>query len=209
MLKIGLTGGIASGKNFIASLFEKKGWHIIDSDAVSRIVMSPGGLAYKEIVHSFGAEIVLPDGTLDRVGLRAIVSCDPLRRKDLEQIVHPAIAAYSAEIVKEISRKRSDSVVLQHAPLIVETGGHEKLDILILIWCSPEVQKARLKARGYPPYEEALRLAASQLPYEEKLKYAHHVINNNGTEEEAEVEVERVYRLIGSMLQAEKVNRRG
>jgi dephospho-CoA kinase len=159
-------------------------------------------LAFAEIAERFPAVIV--NGEIDRGLLRSIVSADAEKRLLLESIVHPAVSIAIDEKIKTIARKDSGAVILRHAPLLIESGVYKKMDFNILIWCEPEIQLERLKKRGYPPYEDALKLMQSQMPYEEKLKYARHVINNNGTEEEAALEVDRVFELVKMVQYGEK-----
>ena len=196
MLKVGLTGGIASGKNFVASLFSEKGWHIIDSDEVSRRVMARGGSAFSDIVTAFGSSVLTKDGDLERSALRSLVLKDNNKRLLLESIVHPEIRKQTDNDIKSLSRKDSNGTVLCHAPLLIEAGAYKAFDIVIIVWCEPEIQRARLKERGFPPYEEGVKLMAVQMTHEARLKYAHHVINNNETREDTRREVERVYTLI-------------
>ena len=196
MLKVGLTGGIASGKNFVASLFREKGWHVLDSDEVSRRVMAQGTTAFSNIVTAFGSSILTKDGELDRSVLRQLVTGDTEKRILLESIVHPAVRKQTEEEIKALSRKDSNGTVLYHAPLLIEAGVYKFFDLIILVWCEPEVQRLRLKERGYPPYEEGLKLMEAQMTHDARLNYAHHVINNNRTREDTHKEVERVYSLI-------------
>ncbi|MDR0453268.1 MAG: dephospho-CoA kinase, partial [Deferribacteraceae bacterium] len=106
-----------------------------------------------------------------------------------------------------IAAKDNGAVIINHAPLLLESPfAVDKNNVIIVIWCSPETQKERLLKRGYPQYEEGLKLMEAQMPYEEKVKYAHHVINNNGAREETQAEVERVYNLLKVFEYTEKLN---
>ncbi len=209
MINVGLTGGMASGKNFIAGLFEKKGCYTVDADEISREVMCPDGAAFAAIVKAFGREILTDAGEINRASLRGIVTQFSEKRRLLESIVHPAVIERSKTRIKEIAAKDNNAIIINHAPLLLESPFvKNKNNIIVLVWCSPETQKARLLKRGYPPYEEGLKLMEAQMPYKEKLEYAHHVINNDGTPEEAQIEVERVYNLLKTFEYTEKLNRR-
>ena len=195
-MRIGLTGGIASGKNYIASLFEQKGCHILDADEVSRLVIEPGGLAYDKVIAAFGSDITGPDGQIDRKALRTLVVNNPDRLRQLESIIHPAVSEYFRKWSGEILGKDSKAIVIYHAPLLIEAEAYKQFDAVILIYASEKTQFKRLKERGYPPYEDALKLMQSQMPYAEKLKYASYVIDNDSSQENACKEVDRIYNLL-------------
>jgi dephospho-CoA kinase len=195
-MKIGLTGGIASGKNFVASLFEKLGCYTLDADEASRAVMRPDGAAYPQVVAAFGESILSNSGEIDRSALRELVVADNAALKALEKIVHPAVAAYSDKFYRSIKGKDDKAIFIHHAPLLIEAGGIERYDAIILIYCPEETQLERLKARGYPPYSDGVKLMHAQMSYEDKLKHAHHVIDNSGTMEQTKAEVERVHALL-------------
>ncbi|MDR2885084.1 MAG: dephospho-CoA kinase [Deferribacteraceae bacterium] len=201
-MKIGLTGGIATGKNFVATLFADKGCYTLDADEVSRIVMRSDGAAYPHIVESFGESILATDGEIDRASLRKVVSSDIDKLHHLESIVHPAVAKYSDKFYRSIKGRDDKAIFVHHAPMLLEAGGASFYDVIVLIYCPKEVQLERLQKRGYPPYEDAIRLMNRQWSYEEKLKYAHHIIDNSGLMEETKAEVERVYNIIKLMRRA-------
>jgi len=209
MINVGLTGGIASGKNFIAGLFKKKGCYVLDADDVSREVMKPYGEAYQNVIDAFGQAILTGDGLINRGALREIITKSDEKRILLESIVHPSITTRSKRYIKEIAAKDNNAIVVNHAPLLLESHFAEKKNsIIIVIWCTPETQKKRLLKRGHPPYEEGVKFLGVQMPFEEKIKYAHHIINNNGTPEEAQAEVDRVYNLLRVFEYTERLNKR-
>jgi dephospho-CoA kinase len=203
-MKIGLTGGIASGKNFVAGLFAERGCYTIDADEVARIVMRPGEIAYLQIVEKFGQPILLPDGDIDRTALRSMIIADKSKKLLLESIVHPAVIQYIDKWYKTIKGTDDKAIAIHHAPLLLEAGGAKNHDVIVLVWCSEDTQKKRLAERGHPPYEDAIALMKSQMPAEEKLKYAHHVINNDGTPVDTAAEVDRVLNLIKMIRKAGK-----
>jgi dephospho-CoA kinase len=245
MINIGLTGGMASGKNFIASVFEQLGCYTIDADILSRSAIAPGGIAARPLFDVFGNGILsgvsveeyincdINAGAFQReyeslrAVLRKIVSNNPEKLKALEQIIHPAVAALYIEERKKILRKNSSAVIVYHAPLLIEVLPHGLMgaaaracipnrsdidsriglkpevppfDAIVLIWASRETVLKRLAARGHPPMDEALKLLDAQMSYEEKCRFADHIIDNNGDKETAHRDTERVYNLIKFMV---------
>lgn len=199
---LGLTGNIAGGKTTVAKMFERLGCYTIDTDILSRRVMSPGGMAYPMVVDAFGVDIVDSEGNIDRAVLRKIVFNDDAARKRLEEIVHPAILKTEARLVGEIKGKDDRAIILTQAALCVETGAYTRFDGLIVVYCEPEEQLRRLMNRDNITREEAEKIIRTQMPIDEKLKYADFVVNNSGTSEETEKDVKRVFDLIILMKQA-------
>lgn len=199
---LGLTGNIAGGKTTVAKMFERLGCYTIDTDVLSRRVMVPGGLAYPMVVDAFGVDIVDNEGNIDRAVLRKIVFNDDAARKRLEEIVHPAILKTEARLVGEIKGKDDRAIILTQAALCVETGAYTRFDGLIVVYCEPEEQLRRLMNRDNITREEAEKIIRTQMPIDEKLKYADFVVNNSGTSEETEKDVKRVFDLIILMKQA-------
>lgn len=199
---LGLTGNIAGGKTTVAKMFERLGCYTIDTDILSRRVMSPGGMAYPMVVDAFGVDIVDNEGNINRAALREIVFNDDAARKRLEEIVHPAILKTEARLVGEIKGKDDRAIILTQAALCVETGAYTRFDGLIVVYCEPEEQLRRLMNRDNITREEAEKIIRTQMPIDEKLKYADFVVNNSGTSEETEKDVKRVFDLIILMKQA-------
>lgn len=199
---LGLTGNIAGGKTTVAKMFERLGCYTIDTDILSRRVMSPSGMAYPMVVDAFGVDIVDSEGNIDRAVLRKIVFNDDAARKRLEEIVHPAILKTEARLVGEIKGKDDRAIILTQAALCVETGAYTRFDGLIVVYCEPEEQLRRLMNRDNITREEAEKIIRTQMPIDEKLKYADFVVNNSGTSEETEKDVKRVFDLIILMKQA-------
>jgi dephospho-CoA kinase len=212
---------MASGKNFIASVFEELGCCAIDADLLSRRAIAPGGIAARALFDVFGSGILSGVSTeeyikCDNAGtfqreyedlrgvLREIVTDAPEKLKSLERIVHPAVTALYLEERKKILRKNSAAVIVYHAPLLIEaslTGGKPEglkrpFDATVLIWASRETVLKRLAERGHPPMREALKLLEAQMPYEEKCRFAEHIIDNDGDKETARRDTKRVYNLI-------------
>jgi len=193
---LGLTGNIASGKSTAAEFFEKLGCYCIDTDNISREVMSPEGEAYPLVIENFGDEILLPDKTIDRQKLRKIVFEDKNLRKKLEQIVQPAILRSERKMVGEIKGKDDSAVIITQAALTIEAGTQDRFDGIIVVYTDPDTQIKRLMKRDSISKEDAVRIIDSQMDISEKLKYADFIINNSGGLENLRSEVERVYKLI-------------
>ena len=185
MLRVGLTGGLASGKSTVASLFRDLGAFHIDADAIAHDLLSAGGRARDEVAARFGKAIVAADGSIDRKRLAAIVFSDPRALADLNAIVHPKVRE---EIARRIARHEEgldpSPIAILDAALLVEAGAHRDLDALVVVTCRPETQIARAVRRGGMTEEEARARIAAQAPAGAKLEAADYVIDNEGTLEE-------------------------
>jgi dephospho-CoA kinase len=177
MVRVGLTGGIASGKSLVAAELAARGATIIDADVLAREVVEPGTPALAAIIERFGADVV-QDGQLDRARLAQIVFADPLARRDLERIVHPAVRARAAEL----ERAAGDAAVVVHViPLLIETGQQENFDLVVTVDADHETQVQRLMARnGFTRAEAEARIAA-QASREERTLVADVVLDNTGS----------------------------
>jgi dephospho-CoA kinase len=199
---LGLTGNIAGGKSTAAKMFERLGCYTIDTDILSRRVMAKEGLAYPSVVDSFGVDVLDEEGNIDRAVLRKVVFNDDSARKRLEEIVHPAILKTESKLVGEIKGKDDKAIILTQAALCVETGAYTRFDGLIVVYCEPEEQLKRLMLRDNISKEDAEKIIRTQMPIDEKVKYADFIVNNSGTPEETEKDVKRVYDLIVLMKSA-------
>jgi len=176
----GLTGGIASGKSTVARRFTELGVPVVDADALARRVVEPGQPALAEIIERFGADVLNPDGTLDRQRLGARVFAAPAERAELERITHPRIVALGrAEL--ERHALAGARYALYEAALLVEKRLHEAMDGLIVVAAPPEVQLARLMARDRLDRAAAEGRLAAQLPLADKIREASWVIDNGGS----------------------------
>jgi dephospho-CoA kinase len=182
---IGLTGGIASGKSSVARIMEKLGGVIIDADKLAREVVAPGEEAYHSIVAEFGAGVLNPDRTINRQALGKIVFADPLARRKLERITHPAIALLAEQKLAAL-REKGTRVAVYMAPLLIEAGVTSRVDEVWVVYADKETQVARLMERDGLGRDEALLRLDAQMPMEEKLKLGKVVIDNRGTPEETE-----------------------
>ena len=177
MVRVGLTGGIASGKSLVAAELAARGATIIDADVLAREVVEPGTPALAAIIERFGADVV-QDGQLDRARLAQIVFADPLARRDLERIVHPAVRARAAEL----ERAAGDAAVVVHViPLLVETGQQENFDLVVTVDADHETQVQRLMARNGFTHAEAEARIAAQASREERTLVADVVLDNTGS----------------------------
>ena len=200
MLKIGLTGGIASGKSAVGKMFVGLGAHVIQSDEVARDVMRPGSSVYAEVVRRFGREILNADGTIHRSRLAEAAfgtSGVPPRVKELNEIVHPAVIEHENKWMDEIARRDAKAIAMVEAALILEAGAAGRFDRLIVVTCHPE-QRIPRYARRLGISEDAARAEvtrrmAAQIPDEDKIKAADFVIDNSGSLDATERQVQRVF----------------
>jgi dephospho-CoA kinase len=192
MRVIGLTGGIASGKSTAARTLAELGARIVDADAVAREIVAPGQPALAEIVRTFGREMLLPDGTLDRKRLGAVIFAQADKRCALNAITHPRIAV---ETQARLGRLRDEGVpvAIYEAALLVENGVHEALDGLIVVACAEATQLARLIARdGYTEADARVRITA-QAPMADKIAAATWVVDTSGPLADTKKQLARIW----------------
>ena len=196
VLKIGLTGGIACGKSFVRNEFRQLGVHCIDADEVAHQVILPGEPAYREIVEHFGTGILGEDSAIDRQKLGAAVFGDERQREQLNRIVHPRI---HQELDRRLARVQEKAgaktpLAMVDAALMVETGSYRKYDCVVVVSCLPEQQLERLLGRGGLTRAEAQARIDSQMPVEEKVRFADFVIDNSGDRGRTRERVREVHR---------------
>lgn len=179
----GLTGGIASGKSTVAARLRKRGVPIVDADALAREIVTPGSEGLRAVVDAFGTGVLGPDGALDRKALGRIVFADPVARRKLDAMTHPRIARLALERAAEHALT-GEPLVCYEAALLVENGMADAFRPLVVVACPPEVQLARVLARGGTTREEALARMAAQKPLAEKVAVADHVIDTSGSLED-------------------------
>ncbi len=189
MLRLGLTGGIASGKSAVAAMFREMGFAVLDADALAHKLIEPGQAAYAEVIQEFGPSLADTSGRIDRAKLGAIVFADLAKLDRLNAIVHPRVAEVILSQFEVWRRSGVRDAVFVEAALLLESGIHKKLDGLVVVWCRPEQQLERLLARGFSESEARHRIA-SQLPVEEKLRHATEKIDCSGSFEETRRQVE-------------------
>jgi len=188
----GLTGGIACGKSTVSRLLEQQGATIIDADVLAREVVAPGSDGLRDIVSTFGPGVLAPDGTLDRKVLGAAVFGDEGKRRALNAITHPRIAALAAQRTQE-ALARGDRVVIYDAPLLMENNLHHGMEQVLVVAASEETQLRRLKERDGLDEAAARARMASQMPLDQKRQHATHVFENDGTLEQLEAQVHRFW----------------
>ncbi len=191
MLLVGLTGGIGSGKTTVARMLEARGAVVFDADLLAREAVAPGTPGYERVLERFGDTVLTPAGDIDREALAEVVFADAQARRDLEAIVHPEVRRLFAEGIERY--EGTDAVVVFSAPLLVETGMHTAFQVLIVVATSVRTQVERLlRDRGLAE-EEARRRIAAQLPLEDKAAVADILLDNEGTLDELEGQVERAW----------------
>lgn len=188
MLRVGLTGGIASGKSTVAFMLRERDCQVLEADPLGHELLEPGQSAYDEVVREFGDGILGPGDKVDRAKLGAIVFSNPAKRARLNQILHPRILQVVRQWFSALDRPGGPDFAVVEAALIIEAGFHTELDKLIVCWSRPEQQLARLVERGLTNEQAALRIA-SQMPTDEKRALADEVIDCSGSIEETERQV--------------------
>ena len=192
MLKVGLTGGIATGKSHVLDAFRRRGVPCLDADSLAHGVTAAGTEATAAIAARFGDSILAADGAVDRAKLGPIVFADASARRELEAIVHPAVYRSIAAGLRAFELVGSDRFAVVDVPLLYETGAETHFDRVIVTACAPETQLARLRERGMTDDAARQRLAA-QWPTAQKTARADFVVNTDGTFEETDRQVDRIY----------------
>jgi len=185
---VGLTGGIASGKSAVAKILAQLGAAIVDADVLSREVVAPGHEGWKEIVATFGSEVLQTDQTLDRQKLRTLIFNNPDARKQLEAIIHPRVRALAERRIREHG-EAGYAVVVYEVPLLFEGNLQEWLRPVILVACDVEIQRQRLRQRDGLDAAAAQKHIDAQMSLEEKRKLADYVIENDGSLADLESQV--------------------
>jgi dephospho-CoA kinase len=189
MLRLGLTGGIASGKSVVAAMLREMGFEVLDADALAHRIIEPGEPAYHEIAREFGPEFVASNGYINRAKLGAIVFADPAKLARLNAIIHPRVETAALRQLDEWAHSGKREAAFIEAALLVEAGYQKVLDGLVVTWCRPEQQLERLRSRGLTE-EQARQRIAAQLPIEEKLRHATYKIDCSGTIDETRRQVQ-------------------
>jgi dephospho-CoA kinase len=189
VLRIGLTGGIGSGKSTVAALLVQHGARLIDADRIAREVVEPGTPGLAAVVAEFGEGVLTADGALDRPALAALVFGDPAARARLDAVVHPLVRARAAELV---AAAPADAVVVQDVPLLVETGQAGSYDLVLVVETEQATRVARLVDRGLTA-EDALARIASQATDEQRRAVADVVLRNDGDRDALAAQVERFW----------------
>jgi dephospho-CoA kinase len=193
MLRVGLTGSIATGKSFVSGVLAGLGCHVVDADELARKVVERGTEGLRRVSEAFGAGVVREDGTLDRAALGSLVFGDEERRALLNSILHPLIMAEQDALLNQWELEDAHGVGIVDAALLIESGGFRRFDKLIVVHCRPDVQLERLMQRNSLSREDASARINAQLPQEEKLKHADFAVDTSGSFDETRARVEEVY----------------
>jgi dephospho-CoA kinase len=198
MLKIGLTGGIASGKSLVSRMFVDLGAHCIDADEIAHDLMRPGEAVYDEVVQKFGNEILNPDQSVNRAKV-AELAFDKRRPRiyELNRIMHPEVIKRYESWMEEIRRREPEAIAILEAALVLEAGLRRRFDRIVVVTCKPQQRIERWAQRFNLDPEtaktEVTRRMMAQAPDEAKIQAADYVIDNSGSVEETRNQVERVY----------------
>ena len=192
MYLVGLTGGIASGKSYVASLLVNHGASAIDADDVARQVVLPGSIGLSQVLSKFGEGVLLPSGELDRKKLADIVFADPKRRRELESILHPLIRARTMELISS----QSSDVVVYAVPLLVEANVDYPFDAVITVEAGAEHQVERLMSSRSMSLDEARQRVDAQTSSDERRNRADFIIDSSGTKEQTRQQVDAVWKEI-------------
>lgn len=190
MLRVALTGGIATGKSYVARRMREAGVPVVDADVLAREAVAPGTPGLTAITERFGAGILGPDGSLDRARLAGIVFADAGARRDLEAIVHPAVRAAIDRFYEGLPA--STPFAVADIPLLFETDRARDFDTVVVAACPPDVQLARIVARDGTSREQGRQRMAAQLPITEKVHRADYVIDTAGSFSATDAAVDRV-----------------
>ncbi len=199
MLRVGLTGSIAVGKSFVSALLAELGCHVLDADRTAREVVEAGTPGLDAVVRAFGQEVLMPDGSLDRAKLGAIIFGDEKRRALLNSILHPYIIAAQDEQLRRWEQEDAHGIAIVDAALMIESGGYRRFDKLIVVHCLPHVQIERLMSRNNLSRAEAEARIAAQMPQEEKKRYADFLIDTTGGFEPTRLRTIEVYEALRAL----------
>jgi dephospho-CoA kinase len=202
MLKIGLTGGIATGKSYVLSVFSELGCEVSDADAMAHRAIEQGRPAYLDIVDQFGRDVLNEDGSINRAALGAVVFTNKSARERLNEIVHPRVYEAQAEWFEEVASRDPDAIAVVDAALMIETGSYRRFDKIIVVYCDPELQLRRLTTRNGFTVEQAQARISAQMPSDEKLKYADYSIDTSKGFEDTRRQVEEVYEKLRALQSA-------
>lgn len=184
VLTVGLTGSIATGKSFVTEYLRELGADVIDADLAARRVVEKGTPGLAAVVEEFGKEVLASDGTLDRKKLGAIVFADEEKRLRLNSIIHPLVIELQDDWLRSVEKRDQNAIAVIDAALMIESGSYKRLDKLIVVYCEPAIQLARLMARDNLTESEAKCRIDAQMPQDEKRKFANYVIDtSNGFED--------------------------
>lgn len=193
MLKVGLTGGLASGKSFVADCFRRWGAHVLHADEAGHAALEPDGEAYADVVKAFGDGILRPDGTIDRKALGAIVFDAPRKLAQLNKLVHPHVFSRQQLFFQDVARKDPHGVAVVEAAIMIETGSYKHYDRLVLAICPDDVRIRRFVEREGATEQAARARMARQMPLAEKIPYADYSIDTSGSKDDTVARAREVW----------------
>ena len=200
MLRVGLTGGLASGKSFVGHALRDLGCYLIEADELGHQVLLPGAEAYDAVIHEFGSEILDEDAFIDRHKLAEQVFGKPELLAKLSSLVHPPVYERQERAIADIARNDPGAIAVVEAAILVETGSYKRFNRLIVAVCSPAQQMERAMKRGAYTREEAMARLSRQLPLEEKVRVADYVIDTSGSKENTLEQVRTVHGSLRSLV---------
>ncbi len=199
MLRVGLTGGLASGKSHVGRALAELGCEVISADELGHLALEADGEARAPVVREFGRGILDEGGRIDRRKLAAEVFGDPDRLELLNSLVHPVVIRREEELIAQAAKRDPNGIVVVEAAILIETGSWRRFDRLIVAVCPLEAQVERAMHRDGITREQALMRIARQMPLEEKRKYAHYVVDTSGAKEETDRQTLAVFQSLRSI----------
>ncbi len=198
MIVVGLTGGIASGKSTVSQIFKENGIPVICADELARNAVKPGSPALAEIRKVFGDYLISHDGQLDRVAMAKLVFNNESKRKLLESIIHPHVAAEKERLLSQFENQGAEIVVVD-VPLLYEAGWDKQFDLVIVVYVSPPVQEQRIIERDHASRNDARARINAQMPIDQKRLLADRIVDNSGSIEETRRQVENIINELKAM----------
>lgn len=193
MLRVGLTGGLASGKSFVGEALAALGCHLLKADELGHRLLMPGTEVYRRVVDEFGPSILDAEGRIQRRALASVVFADPEKLARLNAIVHPAVIEEEERWMAGVEAADPHGIAVVEAAILIETGSYRRFDRIVLALCSREQQIERAMKRDGLSREEALQRLERQMPLEEKKKFADFIIDTSGEKEQTLAQVRRLY----------------
>jgi dephospho-CoA kinase len=192
-LKVGLTGGLATGKSHVAHTLAALGCHVLSADELGHEVLLPGAEAYDDVVREFGSKILGSGGRIDRKLLAAEVFDSPERLKKLNSLVHPHVIHREEQWLARLAAEEPGAIAVIEAAILIETGSYKRFGRLILAVCPPEMQLRRHMERSGESEAQARARLARQMPLEVKRQYADYVVDTSGSREETDRQVREIF----------------
>jgi dephospho-CoA kinase len=192
-LKVGLTGGLASGKSLVGEALVSSGCFLIQADELGHEALAPGGEAYDAVVREFGREILTGGGAIDRQQLGALVFASPERLARLNALVHPGVVRREEELIAEFAAREPRGIAVVEAAILIETGSYKRFDRIILVWCAEQQQVERALRRGGAEEGDVRARISRQMPLAQKRKFADFVIDTSGEKQDTLRQARAVY----------------